>query len=236
MTEAFGAHYTSVSNKPGVALLIDGENISHEHADAILRRSLRQGQIAVKRVYGNVSKIPGWDSTPGFRVIHSGSGKNSADMMLVIDALDLAHTALIGTFIIVSSDRDFSHLSFYLRERHLTVIGVGEAKSAPALRQSYTIFAELESLEKDKFKATPDASCIQEFGKHDQTIHKLIVNSGTSDGLPIAVLGVKMHSQHNVKISTLPEKTWRAYLLARSNFYTCDPRGPHARVRLVAKA
>lgn len=226
---------TPVRNGSGVALLIDGENVSHEHAEAILRRSNPRGAIAVKRVYGNVSKMPGWESTPGFRIIHSGSGKNSADMMLVIDALDLAHTGSIVTFIIVSSDRDFSHLSFYLRERHFTVIGVGEAKSVQALRQSFLVFAELKPLE-DKKASIPPTATRQVQSNLDQKLHDLIRSEPCGGGKLITDINALIRRSLSIKISARPEKTWRNYFVKNEHLYSCDPRGPNARVRLVSKS
>jgi len=46
-------------------------------------------------------------------------------------------------------------------------------------------------------------------------------------------LARNMHIQHGVKISTYPEKTWRAYLAARPDLYELDPRGPEAMVRFL---
>jgi hypothetical protein len=42
-----------------------------------------------------------------------------------------------------------------------------------------------------------------------------------------------MRAAYDVKISKLPEKTWRKYLLARSELFRCDPKGPDAKVRLA---
>ena len=49
----------------------------------------------------------------------------------------------------------------------------------------------------------------------------------------ISELAPKMHSSHGVKISSLVERTWRAYLLKRPELYQLDPRGPEAKVRFV---
>lgn len=57
------------------------------------------------------------------------------------------------------------------------------------------------------------------------------------EGMRIAALGPLMHARHGTRISTFPERTWRAYLAARPELYFLDPRGPEARVRLrVGKA
>lgn len=233
MNDVSGRTQTQARHGLGVAILVDGENVSHKHADAILRRSAPRGEIAVKRVYGNVEKIPGWESTPGFRFVHTGSGKNSADMMLVIDALDLAHTGSIGTFIIVSSDSDFSHLSYYLKERHFTVIGVGEsAKSTEAHRQSYTIFAALEKQESMQGAEPSNSSPAAKpaLNELDRKLCNLI--GAESDGLLVSKVNGLIRRSLDIKISGRREKTWPKYFAEKAHLYICDPKGPNARVRL----
>ncbi len=58
MNDVSGMTQTQARHGLGVAILVDGENVSHKHADAILRRSVRRGEIAVKRVYGNAKQLP----------------------------------------------------------------------------------------------------------------------------------------------------------------------------------
>jgi len=115
--------------KRSVALLIDGENISAEFAAKILVCAGQRHELTVKRVYGDATAIPCWAKAPGFRLIHTGSGKNSADMMLVMQAVEMALTHDFTSFAIVSSDSDFSHLAHFLREKGVQVIGIGESKA-----------------------------------------------------------------------------------------------------------
>ena len=235
MTEVLSAPQILTHAASGVALLIDGENISPDHADFFVTQSQRRGRLAVKRVYGNAKLIPRWETTPGFRFIHSGTAKNAADMILTIQAVDLAHTGTIGTFIIASSDGDFSHLAHYLRERHFAVIGMGEVKTPNGFREACTNFIELEAPPAAKSPISSVARPSPVLNKLDQIIHDLISQQGDGNGIKIALFGGKMHSQHKVKISTYPEKTWRNYLTTRPDLYTCDPKGPDASVRLVTK-
>lgn len=61
----------------------------------------------------------------------------------------------------------------------------------------------------------------------------IVLHSKTGQGMRIAELAPKMHNAHGVKISSLPEGTWRAYLSKRPALYELDPRGQEAKVRFV---
>ena len=235
MNDVSGITQAPVRNGLGVALLIDGENVSYKHAKDILDKSLKRGAIAVKRVYGDITKMPGWTQTPGFQFVHSGNhsgngngakAKNSADMLLTIDAMDLALNGAFGTFIIVSSDRDFSHLAHYLRGRHLTVIGVGKPDSAPMLKESYTFSAELKAVE----NKNPVKQVAKENSDLDRKLCELI--SEESEGLLVSRVNGLIRRSLDIKISERPEKTWPNYFAKNEKLYDCDPKGPNARVRL----
>jgi len=217
------------------ALLVDGENISQEFAARMIHEAQELGQLVVCRVYGNVKLLPHWDAAPGFRFIHSGAGKNSADMMIVIDALDFAHSGGVTCFFIASSDGDFAHLARHLRERHFQVIGLGEAKAPAAFRMACTQFIELKSPRLPPVpSAVPPTAGPSDL---DKKIYSMIAKHSTKgSGMLVSLMGAKMHSSHKTHISTHPERTWRGYLAARPHLYTLDPKGKDAHVRFVAAA
>jgi uncharacterized LabA/DUF88 family protein len=107
----------------------------------VLERLLLKGSIVVKKAYCD------WDRYKDFKAPMHGasfelieiphvrqSGKNSADIRMVVDALDLCYTkSHVDTFVIVSGDSDFSPLVSKLRENAKTVIGVGVKKSTSDL-------------------------------------------------------------------------------------------------------
>ena len=107
----------------------------------VLERLLAKGSIVVKKAYCD------WDRYKEFKAPMHGasfelieiphlrqSGKNSADIRMVVDALDLCYTkAHVDTFVIVSGDSDFSPLVSKLRENAKTVIGVGVKNSSSDL-------------------------------------------------------------------------------------------------------
>ena len=107
----------------------------------VLERLLLKGSIVVKKAYCD------WDRYKAFKApMHEASfelieiphvrqsGKNSADIRMVVDALDLCYTkAHVDTFVIISGDSDFSPLVSKLRENDKTVIGVGVKNSTSDL-------------------------------------------------------------------------------------------------------
>src|SRR6186713_3159437 len=107
----------------------------------VLERLLLKGSIVVKKAYCD------WDRYKEFKApMHSASfelieiphvrqsGKNSADIRMVVDALDLCYTkGHVDTFAIISGDSDFSPLVSKLRENAKTVVGVGVKSSSSDL-------------------------------------------------------------------------------------------------------
>src|SRR5512140_2650965 len=133
-----------------MAVFCDFENVALGVRDAkyerfdinrVLERLLLKGSIVVKKAYCD------WERYKEFKAPMHGasfelieiphvrqSGKNSADIRMVVDALDLCYTkAHVDTFVIVSGDSDFSPLVSKLRENDKTVIGVGVKKSTSDL-------------------------------------------------------------------------------------------------------
>lgn len=218
--------------KSRVALLIDGENVSQSVAGQIIMRVLQFGDLTIRRVYGDATKLPGWAAAPGFRLVHSGTGKNATDLLLTVEAMSLILTAQADVLVIASSDRDFVHLATHLREKSVRVIGIGEAKAPESFRKACTQFIELKFPDTLRDASPPKTASPQLEENLDQKIMALIRTEGSATGYQIARLGGRMHALHKTKISDHPEGTWRAYLLARPSLYDCDVKGPESQVRL----
>lgn len=133
-----------------MALFCDFENVALGVRDAqydkfdikpILERLLLKGSIVVKKAYCDWERYKGFKATmheANFELIEiphvRQSGKNSADIRLVVDALDLCYTkSHVNTFVIISGDSDFSPLVSKLRENNKQVIGVGVKQSTSDL-------------------------------------------------------------------------------------------------------
>lgn len=211
-----------------VAVLVDGDNIGGKNAATILGIASKHGNPAVVRAYLDAQRASDWHGAIGYRLLHAGSGKNATDILLAIDAVELSYARGIKSFIIATSDGDFTHLSVRLRELGAIVIGVGEAKAPRAFRASCTSFVELGA--QPTVKLVPKTQTgVTEL---DQKIRAMIaMHSKKGAGMRIVELAPKMHVQHGIKISTLPEKNWRNYLKARPALFDLDARGPEAMVR-----
>ncbi len=125
-----------------LALLVDGENMSSTHAANVLTVARKFGEPAIRRVYGKIEHIAGWDQE-GFRLVPTRPGKNAADLLLTVEAMTLALKDGVETLIIASSDGDFVYLATQLRELSCTVIGIGLAKAPSAFRASCSRFVPL---------------------------------------------------------------------------------------------
>ncbi|WP_170772837.1 NYN domain-containing protein [Ruegeria lacuscaerulensis] len=208
-----------------VAVLVDGDNLSADHRDAIRKIGLQAGRVDVARVYMNARRNSSWHEASAYHPVHSGSGKNATDLLMAIDAMDLALRQDMDVIVIASSDGDFVHLHRKLRELGVTTIGTGEAKTPESTRASSGQFFELKPLEPETPPAPPDEDM-------DCQIRGIIAaNSKNGIGIRLTILGAKMHRQHGVQISTHPEKTWRRYLQSKPDLYDLDPAGQNAHVR-----
>jgi uncharacterized protein (TIGR00288 family) len=141
---------TTPTDTTNMAVFCDFENVALGVREAkyaqfdiskVLERLLLKGSIVVKKAYCD------WERYKEFKApMHQASfelieiphvrmsGKNSADIRMVVDALDLCYTkSHVDTFVIVSGDSDFSPLVSKLRENDKTVIGVGVKKSTSDL-------------------------------------------------------------------------------------------------------
>lgn len=122
-----------LKNNNTVAVLVDGDNVSLNLVDFALRKIEDEyGVITVRRIYANWSfgEVERWNSyikeNDFIRSNNSSPGeKNSADIALVIDAMDLLHNDEIDIFCIISHDRDFLRLVSHLCESGKYVIGFG---------------------------------------------------------------------------------------------------------------
>jgi uncharacterized LabA/DUF88 family protein len=141
---------SSAADITNMAVFCDFENVALGVADAkyakfdigkVLDKLLLKGSIVVKKAYCDWDRYKGWKGAmheAAFELIEIPhvrmSGKNSADIRLVVDALDFCHTkSHVDTFVIISGDSDFSPLVSKLRENNKTVIGVGVKNSTSDL-------------------------------------------------------------------------------------------------------
>ncbi|WP_439562320.1 NYN domain-containing protein [Roseinatronobacter sp.] len=142
------------SGIPLLAVLIDADNSSPKWVEAIFEEIASLGEASVRRIYGDFSRsqMSGWqDKLPSLALVphHQPAntvGKNSSDIALVIDAMDLLHTGRFDGFVLVSSDSDFTRLASRIREQGLDVYGIGQQKTPEAFRKACKRFIFVENI------------------------------------------------------------------------------------------
>ena len=145
-----------------LAVLIDADNTSAKHAQAIFDEIVKFGEANVRRIYGDFlhGRLAGWDKAIQSLAIlqhqqrSNSKGKNASDIALVIDAMDLMHKQTLDGVVLVSSDSDFTRLAQRLREEGLVVYGFGERKAVEAFRNACNRFIYIENL----LEADPEAA------------------------------------------------------------------------------
>lgn len=143
-------HMNAANENVSMALFCDFENVALGVRDTkyqkfdirpVLERLLLKGSIVVKKAYCDWERYKEFKAPmheANFELIEiphvRQSGKNSADIRLVVDALDFCYTkSHVNTFVIISGDSDFSPLVSKLRENDKKVIGVGVKQSTSDL-------------------------------------------------------------------------------------------------------
>lgn len=145
-----------------LAILIDADNASVSKVHELLVFTAHYGQATVKRIYGDWSKsaLSSWKEPAreySFRLIEAlpfVKGKNTTDISLVIDAMDLLHSGSVDGFCIVSSDSDYTLLAQRIREEGLLVLGYGENKTPESIINSCKEFKFSDKSDSSSIKST----------------------------------------------------------------------------------
>lgn len=134
-----------------IAVMIDADNTRAAYANEVLSEVAKYGNPTIRRVYGDWTNphLSRWArilNSLGLRAMHQNaytSGKNSTDLALVIDAMDLLYDGNVEAFALVTSDSDFTSLAHRLRESGKTVYVLGEKKAPESLRNACDKFIDL---------------------------------------------------------------------------------------------
>lgn len=163
------------TNDRKIALLIDSDNVSSKYIKFILNELNTYGTVSIRRVYGDWRVNNDWSqellleySIQPIQQFNYTKGKNSTDIALVIDAMDILYTNKADVFCIVTSDSDFTRLAMRLRESHSFVIGMGESKVPNSLAKSCNKFIYLDLLYADEAKADENNAALSE--KKDNSV------------------------------------------------------------------
>ena len=135
--------------EPRVALLIDADNLSSDVIEQAIEHVLKlYGAIHFRRAYASPQKVVEYMELfkrLGIRpMVNVPTGKNSTDIALAVDAIDLAISERPGVVVIASSDSDYAPLAQRLREKGCRVMGIGQlGKTGSDSPQAYDEFIDL---------------------------------------------------------------------------------------------
>lgn len=155
---------TNANSRYTVAVLIDGDNASFERMEDIMGFVSRYGDAVVRRIYGDWTRkaLSAWKESArehGFRLVQASShvpGKNTTDIALVIDAMDILRDGQADCFCLVASDGDYSLLAQRIREAGVKVLGYGEGKTPVSLVRSCSVFLYADRKESKAEENTPE--------------------------------------------------------------------------------
>lgn len=201
-----------MEEKMQFAVLIDAENVSAKYAPIIFEELEKYGFASCRRIYGNWSKGIGWKeetlleySIIPIQQFSYTAGKNSTDMAMVIDAMDLLYQNKVEGFCLVTSDSDFTRLAMRLREENKYVIGMGESKTPPALTRACNRFIHLNLIgESDKENSGLMANSVHDGGEQDyvtsiQDLEKSIlsmINESSKGRVDLGAIGRRLSERY----------------------------------------
>lgn len=229
--EALGFEAVGQAASRRVAVLADGENLSFECAEALMNRIKDLGTATILRAYCNRLNPNGWDKDHRFQVtyLETVSGKNSADIRLVIDAMDIAYSDLVDTFVLLSTDCDFAPLAHRLRSVGYWVMGAGREETSDRFKLACSEFHVLESSKvKPPEVAVPT---ILPLSPIDAAIHRVCRKHGNGMVL-LTLLGVMMPREEKIERKQTGKTNWRTYLATRPDLYALAGAGNTGTVRL----
>lgn len=184
----------SEPRSPRLAVLIDADNAPSKIADGLFEEIAKLGEASVRRIYGDFSGVrsKSWaDILAKHAIVPQQqfpytTGKNAADITLVIDAMDLLHSGRFDGFCLVSSDSDFTRLASRIREQGIDVYGFGEQKTPESFRQACRKFVYTENLLPGAAvsggDAAPAKKPMQSPASAADTIEKVVSQMESEDG------------------------------------------------------
>lgn len=213
-----------------VAVLVDFENVRGEALKSLFDQISDLGRIIIKRAYADWSGVGseaqeqlaglGIEAVQNFR--SSNSGKNSSDISLSIDAVELVHSSPIDVFVVVSADSDFVPLVRKLRAQGKQVVGAGRPDVVSAnLVRSCDRYIYLEA----KKSSTVSSSSKQLF--QEVMLTALRASSGVSGDIVAAKLHQNMRRiDPSFDYQSLGFKTFTHFLESCDGIKISRPKGP----------
>lgn len=165
-----------------IALLIDAENTSVRYLDTIMKEVKQYGDTTFQRMYGDFSNtmMSEWTQKAleyAIVPIHQNiykTGKNAADIMLVIDAMDIMFQDNVDGFCIVSSDSDFTRLANRLRESGKLVVGMGKTSASKTFISACNEYKFLDRLIEDENEIVDEKNAITPINEVKAAINRIV--------------------------------------------------------------
>jgi hypothetical protein len=224
-----------------LAVLIDADNTSPKVADGLFDEVAKIGEASLRRIYGDFSRSQqaGWEKVLQKHAIIAQqqfaytSGKNSSDIALVIDAMDLLHTGRFDGFCLVSSDSDFTRLAARIREQGVAVYGIGQQKTPESFRQACTRFIFTENFVRGEGEQAGTAGAMRPVTEAVPMIDKALEQM-EEDGEGWYQLGAVGQRLQNLS-SEFDTRTFGqsklSDLVAATGRFEIDRSGQHVRMR-----
>jgi uncharacterized LabA/DUF88 family protein len=229
-----------------LAVLIDADNASPRVADGLFEEIAKHGDVSVRRIYGDFSgpHLKKWADILARHAIQphqqfaNTTGKNSSDIALIIDAMDLLHSGRCDGFCLVSSDSDFTRLAARIREQGVQVFGFGEQKTPESFRQACHRFIYTENLGDESH--THDASAAATVKPSElpdaaaPILQKVFAQMDTEDGwVDLAPFGSRLASiSPDFDSRTYGEKKLSDLVRRIDAFEVGQPEGGRLSIRL----
>jgi uncharacterized protein (TIGR00288 family) len=238
-----------------IALLIDAENTNCNEIDFILEKAAEHGNLIIRRLYGDFTNpaLSCWrdiGQRHGITVAQKFSyrkGKNSTDIELIMEAVELKVKEKIDGMVLVSGDSDYAGLLIKFREDNLQTIVIGGLYTSDVLKNCCNVFVlipERKSVE----TVTPNGSSeylkiyapklqgTKVVGKvdlpgNDKSIERLIAILMTiisqfkqSNGYALMSVVIEQFqkSQPNIKIKKFGFSSWKKFFEKHPNHFACE--------------
>lgn len=216
-----------------VALLIDGDNISANHARAILKTASRYGEITFSRCYVNGGKGNGdWVGKNVCEVLYTGQGSNASDFRLSFEAVELEAHGGYDVFVIATHDSDMCHIVRWLESKGRKVVVVGTSSMSHGLREAASmkhIFTPKQKVENPQKQDDVNLAINVE-----NIISSLLEEC---DGkMAMSLFGHKMREQHGITAKKAGAKTWTAYFTGGDERFVLVGEGLEAFITLAGCA
>lgn len=172
-----------------LAVFIDADNTSSKIANDLFAEIAKIGEASLRRIYGDFSgsRLKGWGEILAQHAIQPyqqfsyTKGKNSSDIALVIDAMDILHSDRFDGFVLVSSDSDFTRLAARVREHSVDVFGIGKGTTPEAFRQACSRFIFTENFSKGSDKPDRKKPPVHKSNGADSLLNKAHANLAEAD-------------------------------------------------------